>query len=160
MYVSFDKISDKARVWIYQSDRKFSEKETQELESGSQQFAEKWAAHGTGLTASAKVFHDQFLVLAVDESAHGASGCSIDSSVAFVKQAEQRFGVNFFDRTKVAFLLKDEIYLESIQNLKNKIEVGEIAKDTLTFNNLVATKEEMKDNWLSPAQDTWLERYF
>jgi ribonuclease HIII len=160
MYLSFDELSDKARVWIYQSDRKITDKETQELESGSQQFAEQWAAHGTGLTASAKVFHNQFLVLAVDESAHGASGCSIDSSVAFVKQAEQRFGINFFDRTKVAFLLNDKIYLESIQNLKNKIEIGEIVGDTLTFNNLVATKEEMNNNWLAPAQNTWLERYF
>lgn len=160
MYVTFDEIADKARVWIYQSDRKLTNHENEELENGAKQFAEKWAAHGTGLTASAKLFHNQFLVLAVDESAHNASGCSIDSSVSFVKQAEQQYGLNFFDRTKVAFLSNDEIYLESIQNLKNKIESGDIESDTLTFNNLVATKEEMDKNWLSPAQNTWLERYF
>lgn len=160
MYLNFDEISDKARVWIYQADRKLNGTEVKELEHGAMQFVEQWATHGTGLTASSKILHDQFLVLAVDESAQGASGCSIDSSVAFVKQVEQRFGINFFDRTKVAFLLNNEIYLESIQNLKNKIEKGDIAGDTLTFNNLVTTKEEMDKNWLAPAQNTWLERYF
>lgn len=160
MYVAFDEIEDKARIWIYQADRKLSIIEAEELEEKAKIFTEQWAAHGTGLKASAKVFHNQFLVLSVDESQHSASGCSIDSSVTFVRNAEQQFGINFFDRTKVAFLLGDEIYLESIQNLKNKIEKGDIVSDTLTFNNLVATKGEMKEKWVSPAQNTWLARYF
>ena len=160
MYVSFEEIADQARVWIYQSDRKFTNSETNALEEGAKTFAEQWAAHGTGLTASAKVLHNQFLVLAVDESAHNASGCSIDSSVSFVKSAEKEFGINFFDRTRVAFLLNDDIYLESIQNLKEKIENEIISKDSLTFNNLVGTIGEMKANWLLPAKETWLERYF
>lgn len=160
MYVAFDKIEDDARVWIYQADRKLSDTEAEKLENEAKVFTEQWAAHGTGLMASAKVFHHQFLILTVDESQHGASGCSIDSSVAFVRNVEKQYGLNFFDRNKVAFLLDEEIYLESIQNLKNKIEKGDIASDTLTFNNLVATKGEMKEKWVSPAQNTWLARYF
>ena len=73
---------------------------------------------------------------------------------------EKEFGINFFDRTRVAFLLNDDIYIESIQNLKEKIEKEIISEDSLTFNNLVGTIGEMKTNWLSPAKDTWLERYF
>ncbi|MDH5367637.1 MAG: hypothetical protein OEW67_11650 [Cyclobacteriaceae bacterium] len=160
MYVEFDKIEDKARIWIYQADKKLSQKEVDALEGEAKVFTEQWAAHGTGLMASAKVFHNQFLVLSVDESQHSASGCSIDSSVAFVRSMEEKFRVNFFDRTKVAFLLNDEIYLESIHNLKHKIEKGDIESSTLTFNNLVATKGEMKEKWVSPAQNTWLARYF
>ncbi|MDH5476338.1 MAG: hypothetical protein OEX22_11650 [Cyclobacteriaceae bacterium] len=160
MYVAFDEIEDNARVWIYQADRKLSDTEAEKLENEAKVFTEQWAAHGTGLMASAKVFHHQFLILTVDESQHGASGCSIDSSVAFIRNVEQQYGINFFDRNKVAFLLNEEIYLESIQNLKNKIEKGDIASDTLTFNNLVATKGEMKEKWVSPAQNTWLARYF
>ena len=57
-------------------------------------------------------------------------------------------------------LLNDDIYIESIQNLKEKIEKEIISEDSLTFNNLVGTIGEMKTNWLSPAKDTWLERYF
>lgn len=160
MHITFEELADKARVWIYQSDRKLSNEETEQLQASAETFTAQWAAHGQALASSAKVFHHQFLVLAVDESQHGASGCSIDSSVAFVKQAEKHFGVNFFDRTKVAYLLNDEIYIESIQNFKNKIAEGAITQDTLIFNNLVATKGEMKENWKAKASETWLSKFF
>lgn len=160
MHVRFDKISDTARVWIYQSDRKLNEEEVKHLQSAADQFAEQWAAHGKALASSAQIFHHQFLVLAVDESHNGASGCSIDSSVAFVKQAEQQLGINFFDRTKIAFILNNEIYLEPIQNLQDKIAEGAITRDTMTFNNLVATKGEMQQSWKTEAGSTWLAKYF
>ena len=160
MYVEFDELADRARVWIYQANIQLTENETTELQMGAQKFATSWATHGVGLKASAKVFHNQFLVLAVDESDQHASGCSIDSSVAFVKQAEKQFNLNFFDRSKVAVQNGEEVTLEPLNQLKNKIAEGKIQNDTITFNNLVATKGEMKEKWLAPAQDTWLARYF
>ena len=160
MYVSFDELDNKARVWIYQSNRSLQPEEVNWLQKNAEVFAEKWAAHGSGLLASAKVLHNQFLVLAVDESNHGASGCSIDSSVAFVKQAQQELGVDFFDRSKVAFQLNEAIELIPLTELKNKIAEGLISNDLPTFNNLVATKKDMMESWIAPAKETWLERYF
>lgn len=43
------------------------------------------------------------LYLLADETAtEGVSGCSTDSSVRLIKDMEQRFAVNMFDRTTLA----------------------------------------------------------
>jgi hypothetical protein len=160
MYINFDEMAPQSRIWIYQADRKFSAEEINALEEGLKNFMGQWAAHGKDLKSSGKIFHQQFLVIAVDESFTQASGCSIDASVAFVKQAEHQLNVNFFDRTKVAFLINDEIYLEPLNQIKERVAQGNITQDTLTFNNLVADKATFEKEWVIAAKDSWLSRYF
>lgn len=149
-----------ARVWIYQADRKFTVAEEEKVQEVAQTFIESWAAHGAPLKSSFKIFHHQFLVITVDEDYNQASGCSIDSSVAFVKQIEQLLGINFFDRTKIAFIHNDEIYLESLSNLKSQVAAGRISESTLTFNNLITSKRELDSAWVVPAKSTWMNKYF
>ena len=55
MYVPFETLPEEARIWIYQSNRKFSDEEVAEIETLVQQFLENWAAHGAGLEASYQI---------------------------------------------------------------------------------------------------------
>lgn len=160
MYVPFNELSRGARVWVYQSDRPLSEAEVSLIEGAAPAFLDGWATHGKPLKASFQLLHNQFLVLAVDEAAQMASGCSIDSSVSFVKALEKELQLNFMDRSKVAFALEDQVYLEALPKIKNSIEQGKITAETKTFNTLVSSKQELEENWLLPAKDTWLKRYF
>ncbi|MEL7004300.1 MAG: hypothetical protein AAFN93_16405 [Bacteroidota bacterium] len=160
MLIPFEKMPDHSRVWIYQADRKFNMAEMKELGINTASFLEQWAAHGAALKASYEILHDQFLVLSVDEGYNAASGCSIDSSVHFIQSQEQLLGVNFFDRTKVAFVQNGDVFLESVQNLKSKANSGVITSDVLTFDNLVTNKKEFDERWCVPAKNTWLARYF
>ena len=160
MYVSFENMPPQSRVWVYQSNRGFKEDEEVQISELARQFVDSWAAHNAPLKASYKVFYSQFLVILVDEGLNQASGCSIDASVHLVKQVEQRYGINFFDRTKVAFLMDNDVQLESIGNLKNKISEGVITPQTLTFNNLVQNKGDLEEKWMIPAGESWLKRYF
>ncbi|MDX1628921.1 MAG: hypothetical protein R3345_09500 [Fulvivirga sp.] len=160
MFVPFEEISDNARLWIYQADRKFNDQEVNQIENELKTFVNAWAAHGAPLQASFKILHNQFVVLAVDEAFNAASGCSIDDSVHIIKVLEDKLKVNFFDRTKIAFIFNNEVFIESLSNLKTKVEEGTIKKDTLTFNNLVKNKRELETQWVVPAKDTWISRYF
>lgn len=160
MYVPFDELSRQARVWVYQSDRKLNDAELSLIEEAAPRFLEGWATHGKPLQASFRLLHNQFLVLAVDESAQAASGCSIDSSVSFVRALEKELNLNFMDRSKVAFVLDNQVYLEALPQLKSSIAAGKITADTKTFNTLVSNKQELEENWLLAAKDTWLKRYF
>lgn len=81
----FKDLNSTSKVWVYTSDRPLSVAENDYLQKQSSFFVEDWAAHGVGLKAEALVYKNQFLILAVDESQTNASGCSIDSSVKFVK---------------------------------------------------------------------------
>jgi len=160
MFVSYDTLSDTARVWIYQADKKLSAEEIAIIRETLEKFTADWAAHGAPLKSSFKILHDQFLILAVEESYNQASGCSIDSSVHVIQKLSNELGVDFFNRTKVAFVINDEVYLESLNELKEKVKEGLIKKDTLTFNNLVKSKKELEASWMVPAGQTWIDRYF
>jgi hypothetical protein len=160
MYVSFDDISAEARIWIYQADRSLSTHEVVAIEDSGRTFGETWEAHGKTLHASVKVFHGQFLVIAVDEQINMTTGCSIDSSVAFVRKIASEYELDLFDRTKIAFMVNNEVHLTPMNNIKSQVQDGKITKDTSTFNNLLIDKKSLEEQWLIPAENTWLAKYF
>lgn len=159
MFVDFDKMARDSRVWLYQSNRDLTAEEQNYILEQTEKFLNTWVAHGTNLNSSVKIFYKRFLVILVDEKFASVSGCSIDSSVRFVKALETELNVNFFDRTKVAFLDDGNVFLESLNKIKNRISEGIISGDTLTFNNLIKNKAELEESWMVPASETWLSRY-
>jgi hypothetical protein len=44
----------------------------------------------------------------VDERKAGVSGCSTDSSVRFIKSLGEKYKVDFFNRTNLAFVVKGQ----------------------------------------------------
>lgn len=160
MFIPFEEIPSGSRIWIYQADRKFTEEEIKDIQQLTKVFLNNWAAHGNKLACSAKIFHNQFFVLTVFEDFQQPSGCSIDSSVHFVQSLEEQFNISFMDRSKVAFIIDGEVYLEPLPQVKNRIAEGFINEDTLTFNNLIDKKEDLETKWIIPAKKSWLNRYF
>jgi hypothetical protein len=151
-----------SRAWVYQCNRLFSMSEALEIEDMLQSFTGQWLSHGTPVKGAAYLFFGQFIVLLADETATGVSGCSTDSSVRMIKDIEQRYGVNLFDRTSLAFVVKDKsgndrVELLPLSQLPYAAENGFITADTLYFNNLVQTKEELEKNWIIPVKDSWLK---
>lgn len=130
--------------------------EALDIEDMLKEFTVHWQSHGTPVKGAAYLFFGQFIILMADETATGVSGCSTDSSVRLIKDIEKRFGVNMFDRTTLAFVIKDKIQLLPLSQLQYAAENGFIAPDTLYFNNLVLTKEELETKWLVPVKDSWL----
>ncbi len=160
MYISFEEMPKDARIWIYQADRSLTDVEVEAIQKDVISFLEQWSAHGAGLKCSGKLIHNRFLLISVDEKHHGASGCSIDSSVHFIKAMGAHLNVNWFDRANVAFKKQEEVVVTKQLEIKETIAKGEISEDTLTFNNLVSTIDEFESNWVVPAKNTWLKRYF
>ena len=145
-----------SRVWIYQCSRLFSVTEALEIEELLREFTKQWKSHGTPVKGEAHLFFGQFIVLIADETATGVSGCSTDSSVRLIKDIDQRFDVNMFDRTTLAFFVKDKVQLLPMSQLQYSFDNGFINGDTLYFNNLVQSKEELENKWIVPIKDSWL----
>jgi hypothetical protein len=91
-----------------------------------------------------------------DETATGVSGCSTDSSVRLIKEAEKLFKVNLFDRQLLAFIAKDKIQLLPMSQLRYALDNHFIDTESIYFNNLVQTKEELENNWIIPLKESWL----
>jgi len=147
-----------SRVWVYQSSRLFTLNEALAIEDLLNDFASKWLSHGVPVKGAGYLFFGQFIILMADEKATGVSGCSTDSSVRLIKEMDQRFGVNMFDRTTLAFIVKDKVQLLPLSQLQYAFDNRFIDSRTLYFNNLVQTKAELENNWLVPIKDSWLSK--
>ncbi len=86
MHENFDKMPATSRIWIYQASRNVSESEIQTISSVLDIKMEAWAAHGAALLSAFKIFHNRFVVIALDENQNAASGCSIDASTHWFKE--------------------------------------------------------------------------
>ena len=152
--------ASESRVWVYQSSRLFSLSESLEIEQLLQEFSARWQSHGAQVKAYGNLFFGQFVVLMADESRAGVSGCSTDSSVRFIKGLEQQYGVDFFNRNNLAFVVKEKIQMLPLNQLPYAFQNGFITPETLYFNNLVTTKKELEQAWLVPVKDSWLAKRF
>lgn len=145
--IPFEQLDNQAKLWSYQSDRVLSETEVQWINEQLTPFLEEWAAHGTKLKAYGEVKNNIHLLLAVDESAHNASGCSIDTSVRFIKQLEKELGISFFNRLKMIALSADG-QLEYV----NYADLASLPEETIVFNNTVSNIGEFKSLWKIPVK--------
>lgn len=148
----------KSKVWIYQSSRLFQVSEALELESMFENFINGWKSHGAVVKGYANLFYGQFIILMADETATTVGGCSTDSSVHLIKEIEQKFKIEMFNRQNLTFYIKDKVQLLPLAHLNHALENGFITGDTLYFNNLVATKEALINEWLIPAKESWLNK--
>lgn len=145
-----------ARTWVYQSSRELTEDEAATVRNLANAFAKEWKAHGQLLKAEADVLYNRFLVMMVDEDAAHASGCSIDSSVAFIRSLQARLNVDFFDRLQLAYLAPDgSVRLVHVSQLDTACEQAELTADTVVFNNMVTSKAELSSNWRIPLAESW-----
>ena len=153
-----ENFSPDSRVWIYQSSRLFTLSEALAIEELLNDFTAKWLSHGEVVKGAGYLFFGQFIILMADEKATGVSGCSTDSSVRLIKDIEQRFGVNMFDRVTLAFAVKDKVQLLPLSQLQYAFDNRFIDSHTLYFNNLVQTKAELENNWLIHIKDSWISK--
>jgi hypothetical protein len=149
-----------SRVWIYQSNRPFSEKEQMEIGEQLDQFTAHWQAHGAPVKGWAKLLFEQVILIIADETDTHVSGCSTDGSVRVVKSIERQYSVNLFDRLLLGFVLKEKLQLLPMQQVPYALEKGYIDENTIYLNNTVLTLKELEDNWMQPLKGSWLAKKF
>lgn len=160
MFVPFETLPENGRIWIYQSNRKFSDEETAEIASATEKFLEKWAAHGTGLEASYEIRYNRFIIIGINQETQSATGCSIDESVRFIQDLEQKYEVNLLDKMNVTFKNGEFIAHKPLAEFKKMAKEKAVSGNTVVFNNLVNTVGEYQDFWEVPASESWHSRFF
>jgi hypothetical protein len=150
--------ADNSRVWVYQSSRLFTMGEALQVEDLLNHFVAGWKSHGTPVKGFGTLFFGQFVILMADENATGVSGCSTDSSVRLIKEIEQLYKVDMFNRQNMAFVVKDKIEVLPMSQLQYALGNGFISADTLYYNNLVQSKLELENSWMIPVNQSWLAK--
>jgi hypothetical protein len=152
--------SPQSRVWVYQSNRKFSATEEQEILAKLEGFTNQWKAHGNELQAKAEIKYGFFIILIVDENKANVTGCSIDSSVRFIKDIEQTYNVDLFNRFNLAYKIDNEVVVNSKEDFETLVSIKKIDENTIVFNNMVQTLNELNTKWEVPLKNSWHSTVF
>ncbi|RIV74416.1 ABC transporter ATPase [Flagellimonas aequoris] len=159
MLVEFNELPNHSRIWIYQSNRSFTESELQDIQQSVSEFLKQWTAHGSDLHAGFEMKYNRFIIIGLDQTNASASGCSIDASVHFMQTLEQKFQVELMDRMNVSFKQGEYIAYKPLTDFKKMAKDKAVSANTIVFNNLVATKQEYLENWEVPASESWHSRF-
>ncbi|HTK18025.1 MAG TPA: hypothetical protein VL442_00860 [Mucilaginibacter sp.] len=147
-------------MWIYQSDRELYEDEVKQLHEILNKFAAEWTAHNHQLKAKAEIRYNRFLILIVDENQAGASGCSIDKSVNFIKRLEQEFGITLLDRFNLAYREGEKVLSAPRDEFEDLLRSGKINSNTIVYNNLVQNLGQLETKWEVPFKESWHNQLF
>jgi hypothetical protein len=158
MVVEFDELSDESRLWIYQINRDISIVEEEDLLNDVIQFLRDWTAHGSKLAASVKIIDHRILIIAADESYSNASGCSIDSQVAFLRELQLKLDIDLFSRNTIFYRDEEGFKTMDLNVFKHQIAIGQLSDETLFFNTTIHKKEQLKDGFIIPVKESWLMR--
>lgn len=162
MVIPVKNMHKESKVWIFQAGAEFTKFQTLEIKTEVLDFVRNWTAHARQLVGSGDVIFHRFIVLMIDETFGGASGCSIDTSMHFIEKLEMKYGIDLLDRQKVAYV-KDpntmQIAITKLEELPTLYATNQINSETLVFNNLVKTKEEMDSKWITPIKESWHVRF-
>ncbi len=123
------------------------------------EFLTQWTAHGADLKAGFEIRYKRFIIIGLDQSLNGASGCSIDASVRFIQHLEQKFEVDLLDKMNVSYKQGEFVAYKPLKDFKKMAKARSVSKNTIVFNNLVATKQEYLEHWEVPASESWHSRF-
>ena len=160
MYVPFENLPEESKIWIYQSNRKFTDEEFAAIESDLKLFIESWEAHGNNLESSFELKYNRFIILAVNQEVQMATGCAIDRSVAFIQDLEKKYNVDLLDKMNVTFKLGEHVAHKTLIDFKKMAKDKAVTENTIVFNNLINNIAEYNESWEVPAMDSWHSRFF
>jgi hypothetical protein len=110
--------ADNSKIWVYFSNRAFSDSEFQEIQKQFDDFSSQWKSHGAAMKNAMMLIDNQIAVISVDESLHAVSGCGIDASVKVIKDIETKYDVSFFERNWVFYKEKEALKKMQLSEFK------------------------------------------
>jgi hypothetical protein len=159
MLVEFNQLPAHTRFWMFTSNRLLNQEEVIYLNNELSLFIQKWTAHKQELNASFSVIDNAILVVGVDETQTGASGCSIDSMTKEITRLAQQMNIDWLNRFSIVIKSSDGIITTNANNLKDLFLAGKINEQTLVSNALLSNFDELQTNLYLPIKDTWMNRY-
>ncbi len=157
---SFATFPDTARVWLFGTDRALDAAETRRLEHEIDAFTRGWMAHGAPLRATHATLESRFVVVAADETACAASGCSIDALLRRIGELEAAVGVSLRDGARIWYRIRNgDIVCCDRQTFRMRAERGEIDAATPVFDTTIQTLGDLRaGRFERPAGAAWHAR--
>ena len=153
MLVNFNTIPEESRIWIYAAEHKLTNDQENYILKSISDHLQNWEAHKVPLTAGVTILENHFIVIALDETKNGASGCSIDTLQNKIQNLEKDLSISLLNRLNVFCRIDNEI--ECIPTFR----LSENANKETLFYDLTIQKKSELHSYLKPISEGWCDSY-
>ena len=153
MLVDFNTTSDQSRIWIYAAEQKLTNEQENHILKDISDHLQNWEAHKVPLAAGVTILEHHFIVVALDETKNGASGCSIDTLQNKIQEIEKELSISLMNRLNIFCRIDDKIHCISTSKLAKNTN-----KNTLFYDLTIQKKSELS-KWVKPIKEGWCNRF-
>jgi hypothetical protein len=137
--------SPQARLWFYNIPRELTPEEVLSFESLRAKFLTDWNTHGKANHGDVFLIENRLMMVVGWNDFESISGCSIDKSVALIRQLGAMFQLDLMDRMWVYFQKDGEWKQAKIHQFWAMRKANELTDDTLILDTTISTYSQMDE---------------
>jgi len=149
MLADFHTLPEESRIWLYAAENALSKDHQNYILKVISEDLKGWNAHKQDLTAGVTILENHFIVIALDESKNGASGCSIDTLQKTIQKIEKELSIPLMNRLNVFCEIEGGIVCVPSFKLES------IAKSDTPFYDLTIFTKSDLNTYLKPISEGW-----
>ena len=157
MYSPFEKISNKARAWVYVLSKDINNNIAEVLEKYLIKICETWKSHGSDINSSFVIYRNRFVILFAEENT--VSGCSIDSTNNTLRKILNQLGIGIDSNSKIGIFINNKIIFNNRIKTVDLIRKKEIKLSNKMINTTINNKKDYLNNWILDIDKSWLNNF-
>lgn len=157
MYIPFEKISDKARAWVYILSKDLNNNITKVLEKHLIEICENWKSHGSLINSSFVIYRNRFVILFAEENT--VSGCSIDSTNHSLRKILNQLSIGIDSNSKIGIFINNKIIFNNRIKIVDLIKSKELKLSNKMINTTINNKKDYLNNWVLDIDKSWLNNF-
>jgi len=158
MFVDFDKLDNNAKLFLYPSSKKFYPELFTTINNKVSDFVHNWCTKND-IEAGFDIRYNRFIIIAINPTKPVTTSI-IDELVSFIFTLQLEHDIELLDKLNVCFKQGEFVQYKDVKEFKKLIKNKSVNTNTIVFDHLINTKEELDTNWELPAEDTWYSRMF
>jgi len=160
MVVDFNTVPNYCKIWVFPSSRKFYKQEIPDIKERIENFLNGWTSDGQALNCAYKLKYDRFIIVSLDDSDISLSIKAHDALSNFIQALEENLKVTLLDKINVCYKQGEFVQYKDLIEFKKMIKNKGVSPKTIVFDNMITTKEALKNDWEINIMDSWLGRSF
>ena len=157
MYIPFEEISEKSRVWIYVLSKNIDINISKDLNNILQNICDEWQSHGQIIKSSYLISCNRFILLFAEDN-NSVSGCSIDQSNNKLRKILNQLKIDLQPNSKIGIFNKNKIEFFKKNELINLINNKKINLSQKMINTTIKNKLSFEKEWVQQIKYSWINK--
>ena len=139
----FSSLHPESKIWLYISSNPMDISIIDNISLLFNEFNDEWKSHGNKIRGSIKFIENNIVIIGADYLGENMCGRSVDAQVRFVRQIDQKFGLDLLNRNNLAFSISNTINIFNFSEIEALIKSKKINRNTTFYNNFCSKNSDL-----------------